>query len=108
MVQMAFCDLSHTYHKQVTNVSPACFCQPTLGNFDVSHNVIFYTQSSGSRFNRGMLMNAGVVWAKKAGLICDCIIIHDVDHVPEDDRNMYFCQHKPIHLAVARNDHKYT
>ena len=25
MVQMAFCDLSHTYHKQVTNVSPACF-----------------------------------------------------------------------------------
>ena len=36
MVQMAFCDLSHTYHKQVTNVSPACFCHPTVGNFDVS------------------------------------------------------------------------
>ena len=28
---MAFCDLSHTYHKQVTNVSPACFCHPTVG-----------------------------------------------------------------------------
>ena len=36
MVQMAFCDLSHTYHKQVTNVSPACFCHPTVGNFYVS------------------------------------------------------------------------
>ena len=36
MVQMAYCDLSHTYYKQVTNVSPACFCHPTLGNFDVS------------------------------------------------------------------------
>ena len=36
MVQMAFCDLSHTFHKQVTNVSPACFCHPTVGNFDVS------------------------------------------------------------------------
>ena len=36
MVQMAFCDLSHTYHKQVTNVSLACFCHPTVGNFDVS------------------------------------------------------------------------
>ena len=36
MVQMAFCDLSHTYLKQVTNVSPACFCHPTLGDFDVS------------------------------------------------------------------------
>ena len=36
MEEMAFCDLSHTYHKQVTNVSPACFCHPTMGNFDVS------------------------------------------------------------------------
>ena len=38
MVQMAFCDLFHTYHKQVTNVSPACFCHPTVGNFYVSPN----------------------------------------------------------------------
>ena len=28
--------LSHTYHKQVTSISPACFCDPTVGNFDVS------------------------------------------------------------------------
>ena len=33
---MAFCDLSHIFHKQVTNVSPACFCYPTAGNFDLS------------------------------------------------------------------------
>ena len=36
MVQMTFCDFSHKYHKQVTNVSPACFFHPTVGNFDVS------------------------------------------------------------------------
>ena len=36
MVQMSFCDLSHTFHKQVTNVSLACFCHPTVRNFDVS------------------------------------------------------------------------
>ena len=36
MVQMAFCDLSHTFHKQVTNVFPACFYHPNVGNFDVS------------------------------------------------------------------------
>ena len=35
-VQMAFCDLSDTFHKQVTNVLPACFCDPTVGNVDVS------------------------------------------------------------------------
>ena len=40
MVQMAFCDLSYTYHIQVTNVSPACFRHPTVGNFDVSPNRI--------------------------------------------------------------------
>ena len=40
MGQMAFCDLSHTYHKQVTNISPACFCHPTVGNFDVSPNIL--------------------------------------------------------------------
>ena len=36
MVQMAFCDLSLTFHKQVTNVSLACFCHATVVNFDVS------------------------------------------------------------------------
>ena len=34
MVQMGFCELLHTYHKQATNVSPACFCHPAVGNFD--------------------------------------------------------------------------
>ena len=34
----AFCDLSHIYRKHVTNVSPACFCNPTVGDFDVSPN----------------------------------------------------------------------
>ena len=41
MVQMAFCDLSHAYHKQVSNVSPACLCHPTVGNFDVSPYIVY-------------------------------------------------------------------
>ena len=32
MVQMDFCDLSHTFHKQVTNVSQHVFCYTTLCN----------------------------------------------------------------------------
>ena len=36
MVQMAYCDLSNTYHNQVTNVSLASFFHPIVGNFDVS------------------------------------------------------------------------
>ena len=40
MVQMAFRDLLHTYHKQVINVSPAYFCHLTVGNFDISPYVL--------------------------------------------------------------------
>ena len=40
IVQMTFCNLSHTFHKQVTNVSGACFCHPTVGNIDVTPNQI--------------------------------------------------------------------
>ena len=38
---MAFYDLSHTHHKQVTSVSPACFGHPTVENFDVYPNISF-------------------------------------------------------------------
>ena len=37
MVQMIFCDLSHTFHKQIP-MFPSMFCHPTLGNFDTSFN----------------------------------------------------------------------
>ena len=50
MVQMAFCDLSHTYHKQVTNVSQHVFVTllwgilmspPLIGmNLQVSQNIM--------------------------------------------------------------------
>ena len=55
MVQMALCDLSHAYHKQVTNVSPACFCHPTVGNFDVSPYVNGIEQYNKKKFLEQLL-----------------------------------------------------
>ena len=46
MVRMAFCDLSLTFQKQVTSVSPACFCHPAVENFDVSPNTMAVTGKS--------------------------------------------------------------
>ena len=30
-----------------------------------------------------------------------CFIFHDVDHLPEDVRNLYSCPDQPRHMAVA-------
>ena len=32
-----------------------------------------------------------------------CFVFHDVDQLPEDDRNMYSCPSRPRHLSAAFN-----
>ena len=39
-------------------------------------------------FNKGILMNAAFIYAYDMDYF-DCFCFHDVDLVPEDDRNMY-------------------
>ena len=51
-------------------------------------------------------MNAGYVEAKKL-LQFDCVVFHDVDMIPEDDRNFYSCLHSPRHVAGYNNKVNY-
>ena len=37
----------------------------------------------------------------------DCFIFHDVDLLPEDDRNLYTCPDQPRHMSVAVDKFKY-
>ena len=37
----------------------------------------------------------------------NCVIFHDVDMLPEDDRNRYACGSNPIHLSLMINKYKY-
>ena len=46
-----------------------------------------------------MLANIGYKEAMSE-LNYDCIVIHDLDILPEDDRNYYTCANNPIHMAV--------
>jgi len=36
-----------------------------------------------------------------------CFVFHDVDLIPEDDRNMYSCPPQPRHMSVAIDEMGY-
>ena len=54
-------------------------------------------------------MNAGFLEARKSFQF-DCVVFHDVDMIPEDDRNFYSCMHSPRHVApyVSTFGYKYV
>ena len=48
-----------------------------------------------------MLFNVGYAEASKER-DWDCYIFHDVDLLPEDDRNLYTCPETPRHMSVGK------
>lgn len=52
-------------------------------------------------------MNAAFVEALKVKDSFHCFVFHDVDLVPEDDRNMYSCPQQPRHMSVAIDEMGY-
>ncbi|ETE74000.1 Beta-1,4-galactosyltransferase 6, partial [Ophiophagus hannah] len=57
-------------------------------------------------FNRAMLFNIGFKEAMKDN-DWDCVIFHDVDHLPENDRNYYGCGEMPRHFAAKLDKYMY-
>jgi hypothetical protein len=57
-------------------------------------------------FNRAMLMNIGAAEALRQDGF-QCFVFHDVDLLPEDDRNTYSCPEQPRHMSVAIDVFKY-
>ncbi|XP_058837249.1 beta-1,4-N-acetylgalactosaminyltransferase bre-4 [Topomyia yanbarensis] len=73
---------------------------PFLMKQQVEYGIYIVEQSAGSSFNRASLMNIGFVEAMKQKN-WDCMVFHDVDLLPLDDRNLYTCPDQPRHMSVA-------
>lgn len=67
---------------------------------------VFLKQAGDIPFNRALLFNIGFKEALKFNQY-DCFIFHDVDLIPEDDRNEYSCPTSPRHMSVAVDKFRY-
>lgn len=79
---------------------------PVLLRQQIDYQIFVVEQEGTGQFNRAMLMNVGSVEALKERQF-DCFIFHDVDLLPEDDRNLYTCPEQPRHMSVAVDKFRY-
>ncbi|XP_035226531.1 beta-1,4-N-acetylgalactosaminyltransferase bre-4-like [Stegodyphus dumicola] len=79
---------------------------PILQRQQLDYGIYVIEETANMKFNRAMLMNIGYVEALKQ-YDYDCFIFHDVDLIPEDDRNLYTCPEQPRHMSVAINTMNY-
>lgn len=79
---------------------------PFLQRQQIKYRIFIIEQAGNFTFNRGKLLNVGFKEAMKHEN-WDCIFFHDVDLIPEDDRNTYICDQFPKHASVAMDKFKY-
>lgn len=73
---------------------------PFMQRQNVEYCVFISEQLDDGRFNKGILMNAAFKEAQKVDNF-DCFVFHDVDLLPQDDRNTYNCKKEtPLHLSA--------
>ncbi|KAL9965112.1 hypothetical protein ACROYT_G028865 [Oculina patagonica] len=79
---------------------------PMLKKQNVDYRIFVIEQAEQTPFNRAMLFNIGFNESLKFDQY-ECFVFHDVDLIPEDDRNEYSCPSSPRHMSVAVDTFKY-
>ncbi|CAG2187631.1 Beta-1,4-galactosyltransferase 4,Beta-1,4-N-acetylgalactosaminyltransferase bre-4,Beta-1,4-galactosyltransferase 2,Beta-1,4-galactosyltransferase 5,Beta-1,4-galactosyltransferase 1,Beta-1,4-galactosyltransferase 3,Beta-1,4-galactosyltransferase 6 [Mytilus edulis] len=79
---------------------------PFLRRQQLDYGIYIIDQIGTSKFNRAMLMNIGYAESIKNHKYT-CFVFHDVDLLPEDDRNSYTCTTQPRHLSAAIDKFRY-
>ncbi|CAG9788595.1 unnamed protein product [Diatraea saccharalis] len=63
--------------------------------------------SGNYKFNKGALYNIGFIETQRFGT-WDCLVFHDVDLIPLDERLLYTCPRNPIHMSPAVESNNFT
>ena len=83
---------------------------PFLQKQELEYGIYLVEPTANLTFNRALLMNIGFLEALKAtNNQYDCFVFHDVDLIPEDERNIYSCPEIPRHMssAVSTMDYRF-
>lgn len=79
---------------------------PFLQRQQLNYGIYIIHQAGNFTFNRAKLLNVGFKEAMKEE-DWDCLYFHDVDLIPEDDRNIYICDANPKHASIAMDKFGY-
>lgn len=82
------------------------YLHPFLQRQQLNYGIYVIHQAGNYTFNRAKLMNVGFREAMREE-DWDCLFFHDVDLIPEDDRNTYVCDSHPKHAAIAMDKFGY-
>jgi hypothetical protein len=75
---------------------------PFLAKQQLDYGIYLVEPVDNVTFNRGLLMNIGFAEAlEDKENDWQCFAFHDVDLLPEDDRNLYSCPESPRHMSSA-------
>ncbi|KAI0216085.1 Beta-1,4-N-acetylgalactosaminyltransferase bre-4 [Lamellibrachia satsuma] len=79
---------------------------PVLQRQQLEYQIFVVEQAFPHIFNKASLMNVGFLAAQKL-IDFDCIVFHDVDMLPADDRQPYTCFHSPAHMGAFVDKYEY-
>ncbi|XP_026513196.1 beta-1,4-galactosyltransferase 3-like [Terrapene carolina triunguis] len=84
------------------------YLHPFLQRQQLHYGIYLIHQAGNATFNRAKLLNVGVREAMKDE-DWDCLLLHDVDLIPENDYNLYVCdEYYPKHIASAIDKFQYS
>lgn len=80
---------------------------PFLQRQNIVYGIYVIEIDNSTLFNRGLLMNVGFIESLKEDNY-SCIVLHDVDLLPEDYRVSYVCPEAPTHLSGHASQFSYS